>query len=170
MPTTAHLEPQYAARAGAPRLPAMEAVFTMAASFEARRLGAAARVMRKTPMTLTSKILSQRASEKVSRDPLSTTPALLTNTSRRPKASTVAATAASQDSAFVTSKGVARTSPKGDSSSTARAISERRGEFVGPIGACVPVRREREVRNHHRVPGFQKALRDAPDRCRARRR
>ncbi len=108
---------------GAPRLPAMDAVLTMAASSDWRSAPTAARLMRKTPLTLTAKMRSHCASANSSSAPLSTTPALLTSTSRPPKASTAAATACSQDAASVTSTDVERTSPKGAISSTAAAIS-----------------------------------------------
>ena len=123
MPTTANFEPQYAAMRGAPRLPAMEAVFTTAASLEARNAATAAWVIRKTPFTLTANTVSHCVSLKSSSAPLSTTPALLTSTSRPPKASTVACTAAAHEAASVTSRGVQRTSPSAARSPTASFIS-----------------------------------------------
>ena len=65
---------------GAPRLPAMDAVLTMAASAEARKPASAAWVIRKTPFTFTAKMCSHCRSVNCSMGPLSTTPALFTNT------------------------------------------------------------------------------------------
>ena len=91
---------------GAPRLPAMDAVLTMAASSDLRSALTAACVIRNTPLVLTAKMRSHRSAENSSMAPLSTTPALLTSTSRPPKAISVSSTATAQDAALVTSRGV----------------------------------------------------------------